>query len=79
VYVFWKSIHFPIETYRLDTNWDSNLDRVKADTSASAIYGYTALMALGVGAYNQAGYSVVQAKVPKAEIPWALGYMMVCK
>ncbi|KAF7530665.1 hypothetical protein PCG10_000174 [Penicillium crustosum] len=51
--------------------------RVKADTSASAIYGYTALMALGVGAYNQAGYSVVQAKVPKAEIPWALGYMMV--
>lgn len=36
-------------------------------------------MALGVGAYNQAGYSVVQAKVPKAEIPWALGYMMVCK
>ena len=52
---------------------------MKADTSASAIYGYTALMALGVGAYNQAGYSVVQAKVPKAEIPWALGYMMVCK
>ncbi|KAF4765278.1 hypothetical protein HAV15_003176 [Penicillium sp. str.  len=51
--------------------------RVKADTSASAIYGYTALMALGVGAYNQAGYSVVQAKVPKAEIPWALGFMMV--
>ncbi|KAJ6184590.1 Major facilitator superfamily domain general substrate transporter [Penicillium mononematosum] len=50
---------------------------VKADTSASAIYGYTALMALGVGAYNQAGYSVVQAKVPKAEIPWALGFMMV--
>ncbi|KAJ6109918.1 Major facilitator superfamily domain general substrate transporter [Penicillium sp. IBT 16267x] len=51
--------------------------RVKADTSASAIYGYTALMALGVGAFNQAGYSVVQAKVPKAEIPWALGFMMV--
>ncbi|KAI2712159.1 hypothetical protein CBS147332_5795 [Penicillium roqueforti] len=50
---------------------------VKADTSASAIYGYTSLMALGVGAFNQAGYSVVQAKVKKTEIPWALGFMMV--
>jgi hypothetical protein len=36
-------------------------------------------MALGVGAFNQAGYSVVQAKVKKTEIPWALGFMMVCK
>ncbi|EFQ99576.1 MFS drug efflux transporter [Nannizzia gypsea CBS 118893] len=50
---------------------------VKPDTSAGAIYGYTALMALGVGAFNQAGYSVVQAKVQPNEIPWALGYMMV--
>ncbi|KAJ5797625.1 Phomenoic acid biosynthesis cluster MFS-type transporter [Penicillium pulvis] len=50
---------------------------VKPDTSASAIYGYTSLMALGVGSFNQAGYSVVQAKVPRAEIPWALGFMMV--
>ncbi|KAL4921166.1 putative MFS drug efflux transporter [Aspergillus aurantiobrunneus] len=49
---------------------------VKTDT-ASAIYGYTSLMALGVGAFNQAGYSVVQAKVSKVEIPWALGFMMV--
>ncbi|KAL7629880.1 hypothetical protein AAE478_001403 [Parahypoxylon ruwenzoriense] len=50
---------------------------VKADTSASAIYGYTSLMALGVGVFNQAGYSVVQAKVKPEEIPWALGFMMV--
>ncbi|KAL6229583.1 hypothetical protein BDW75DRAFT_249483 [Aspergillus navahoensis] len=50
---------------------------VKTDTSASAIYGYTSLMALGVGVFNQAGYSVVQAKVKKTEIPWALGFMMV--
>ncbi|KAI1405015.1 putative MFS drug efflux transporter [Hypoxylon fuscum] len=50
---------------------------VKADTPASAIYGYTSLMALGVGVFNQAGYSVVQAKVKPDEIPWALGFMMV--
>ncbi|KAL4977126.1 major facilitator superfamily domain-containing protein [Aspergillus desertorum] len=50
---------------------------VKTNTSASAIYGYTSLLALGVGAFNQAGYSIVQAKVPKTEIPWALGFMMV--
>lgn len=36
-------------------------------------------MILRVAAFNQAGYSVVQAKVPKAEIPWALGIMMVCR
>lgn len=34
-------------------------------------------MALGVGVFNQAGYSVVQAKVKPDEIPWALGFMMV--
>lgn len=48
-------------------------------TSVEAIYGYTVLMAIGVGAYNQAGYSVVQAKVRPDEIPFALGFMMVCK
>jgi hypothetical protein len=52
---------------------------VKPDTSPQAIYGYTSLMALGVGFFNQAGYSVVQAKVKPEEIPWALGFMMVCK
>ncbi|KAH8797768.1 MFS drug efflux transporter [Xylogone sp. PMI_703] len=49
---------------------------VKRTTSAGAIYGYTILMAVGVGAFNQAGYSVVQAKVKPDEIPSALGYMM---
>ncbi|EEQ35107.1 hypothetical protein McanMca71_001705 [Microsporum canis] len=64
----------------LETPFENPLtvpDLVKPDTSAGAIYGYTALMALGVGAFNQAGYSVVQAKVNPDEIPWALGYMMV--
>ncbi|KAM3064830.1 hypothetical protein ACMFMG_010459 [Clarireedia jacksonii] len=49
---------------------------VTVHTSTAAIYGYTVLMAIGVGAYNQAGYSVVQAKVKPDEIPYALGYMM---
>lgn len=54
-------------------------DLVKPNTSPQAIYGYTSLMALGVGFFNQAGYSVVQAKVKPEEIPWALGFMMVCE
>lgn len=54
-------------------------DLVKPSTSPNAIYGYTSLMALGVGFFNQAGYSVVQAKVKPGEIPQALGFMMVCK
>ncbi|KAG6364698.1 hypothetical protein INS49_006302 [Diaporthe citri] len=48
---------------------------VKPDTSPQAIYGYTSLMALGIGFFNQAGYSVLQAKVKPEEIPWALGFM----
>jgi len=56
-----------------------SIDTVTAETSTAAIYGYTALMAIGVGAFNQAGYSVVQAKVKPEEIPYALGYMMFCK
>ncbi|KAG8168203.1 hypothetical protein KVR01_003892 [Diaporthe batatas] len=49
----------------------------KPETNPQAIFGYTSLMALGVGFFNQAGYSVVQAKVKPGEIPWALGFMMV--
>ncbi|KAL3421549.1 MFS drug efflux pump [Phlyctema vagabunda] len=49
---------------------------VTPTTSTGAVYGYTVLMAIGVGAFNQAGYSVVQAKVSPDEIPFALGYMM---
>ena len=55
------------------------LDTVNVNTSVSAVYGYTALMAIGVASFNQAGYSVVQAKVRPDEIPYALGFMMVCK
>jgi hypothetical protein len=50
---------------------------VTRETSVANIYGYTALMAVGVAAFNQAGFSVVQAKVKPEEIPYALGFMMV--
>ncbi|KAH6654814.1 hypothetical protein BKA67DRAFT_536110 [Truncatella angustata] len=44
---------------------------------ASTIYGYTSFKALGVGAFDQAGYDVVQAKVEPEGIPWASGFMMI--
>lgn len=36
-------------------------------------------MALGVGFFSQAGYGVVQAKVKREEIPWAIGFMRLCE
>ncbi|KAI5805836.1 MFS drug efflux transporter [Geopyxis carbonaria] len=50
---------------------------VDANTSTAKIYGYTIMLAAGVGAFNQAGYSVAQAKVLPSEIPYAVGFMAV--
>jgi len=44
-----------------------------ADTSTSAIYGYTALIGLGAGLYSQAGFAVAQAKVPPQQVGQAIG------
>lgn len=49
------------------------------EISSQAIYEYTSLMALGVGFFNQAGYSVIQTKVKSEKTPWALGFMMFCE
>jgi MFS family permease len=44
-------------------------------THAANIYGYTALIGLGAGMYSQAGFAVVQAKVPKTQVGQAIGFL----
>ncbi len=48
---------------------------LKADSSTSAVYGYSALIGLGVGCWVQASFSVAQALVPPEEIPSAVGFI----
>jgi hypothetical protein len=45
------------------------------ETSSARIYGYTAMIGLGAGMYSQAGFAVVQAKVPKHHIGQAIGFL----
>jgi len=48
---------------------------VKAQSSNSAVYGYSSLIGIGVGAFVQAGFSIAQALVTLEEIPEAVGFI----
>ncbi|ETS84281.1 hypothetical protein PFICI_02306 [Pestalotiopsis fici W106-1] len=50
---------------------------VKADTSESRIYGYTVILGSGVGMWLQVPFSVAQAFVAPADIPAAVGLVML--
>ncbi|RFU73858.1 major facilitator superfamily domain, general substrate transporter [Trichoderma arundinaceum] len=48
-----------------------------AHTSTSRLYGYTALIGMGVGSFITAGFAVVQAQVPAHEVNNAVGFMSI--
>ncbi|KAF7590325.1 hypothetical protein BBP40_002975 [Aspergillus hancockii] len=50
---------------------------VKVSTSTSAIYGYTVLIGIGVGAYCQASYTVSQQFVSPADLTNIIGLMSI--
>ncbi|KAK4178432.1 putative toxin efflux carrier [Triangularia setosa] len=52
---------------------------VTQDTSESAIYGYTVLIAVGVGMFLQASFSVAQAVVEPENIPPAVGFITLAQ
>ncbi len=43
----------------------------------SRIYGYTSLIGMGVGSFITAGFAVVQALVPPADVNNAVGFMSI--
>lgn len=49
---------------------------VKFDDAPAMTYGYSILLAVGGGAYNQISYSVAQAKSPKSKIPQAVSFVI---
>jgi len=52
---------------------------VDQTTSESRIYGYTVLIAVGVGMFLQASFSVAQAVVEPADIPPAVGFITLAQ
>jgi hypothetical protein len=48
---------------------------ITAESSNSAVYGYSSLIGIGVGAFVQAGFSIAQALVTMQEIPEAVGFI----
>lgn len=47
------------------------------DTPESQIYGFEVLVGIGTGCFTQAGYAVIQAVVPPAEMAYAISFMML--
>lgn len=52
---------------------------VTSTTSASAIYGFSVLIAIGAGPTSQAAYSIAPAKVLPHQIPAAIGFINVAQ
>lgn len=55
------------------------LATINIHTSASAIYGFEVMIAIGAGAYAQAGYAVIQAVVDPADMTNAITFIMIGK
>jgi hypothetical protein len=53
--------------------------RIDNHTSVSAIYGYEVLIALGSGAFIQAGYATIQTVVSVDDTPYGIAYMMLAQ
>ncbi|ORY70428.1 putative MFS drug efflux transporter [Pseudomassariella vexata] len=52
---------------------------VDQSTSESSIYGYTVLIAVGVGLWIQASFSVAQAVVDPESVPLAIGFITLAQ
>ncbi|KAL2159568.1 hypothetical protein VTH06DRAFT_2137 [Thermothelomyces fergusii] len=55
------------------------LSRITTATPEGHIYGFEVLTGVGTGCFIQAGYAVIQAVTPAAELAYALGYMMLAQ
>lgn len=55
------------------------LSRITATTATGSIYGFEILIGVGTGCFIQAGYAVIQAMVPPAEMAYAISFMMLAQ
>ncbi|SPQ26873.1 cd867ba1-2a8a-411d-a580-4cd420b027f1 [Thermothielavioides terrestris] len=55
------------------------LSRITTQTPAGQIYGFEILVGIGTGCFIQAGYAVIQAVTPAAEMAYAISFMMLAQ
>ncbi|KAK4247367.1 major facilitator superfamily domain-containing protein [Corynascus novoguineensis] len=55
------------------------LSRITTDTPEAQIYGFEILTGIGTGCFIQAGYAVIQAVTPPAEMAYAISFMMLAQ
>lgn len=55
------------------------LSTIDVDTSIGAIYGYEILVAIGAGAFIQAGYATIQTVVAPVDTSYAIAFMMLAQ
>ncbi|KFZ03942.1 hypothetical protein V502_10536 [Pseudogymnoascus sp. VKM F-4520 (FW-2644)] len=58
---------------------DVLLSRIDENTSVAKIYGYEILVAIGAGAFIQAGYATIQTVVPVSDTSYAIAFMMLAQ
>ncbi|KAL8951311.1 MAG: hypothetical protein Q9222_002710 [Ikaeria aurantiellina] len=58
---------------------DLTTARIDLDTSKSRLYGYQAILGVGVGCYLQSGYAVIQAVLSPTDLAYAVTYMLAGK
>lgn len=54
---------------------DHSVAQIKVTTSTSAIYGYEVLLALGSGAFIQAGYTVIYLFIKPEDGAYGVSFM----
>ncbi|KAH6846935.1 major facilitator superfamily domain-containing protein [Chaetomium sp. MPI-CAGE-AT-0009] len=55
------------------------LSRIDTNTPEGQIYGFEVLVGIGTGCFIQAGYAVIQAVTPPAEMAYAISFMMLAQ
>ncbi|KAH8651949.1 major facilitator superfamily domain-containing protein [Tricladium varicosporioides] len=58
---------------------DVLLSLIDENTNVANIYGYEILVAVGSGAFIQAGYATIQTVVPPADTSYAIAFMMLAQ
>ncbi|RYP57059.1 hypothetical protein DL770_010764 [Monosporascus sp. CRB-9-2] len=55
------------------------MSRTTTTTPQGQIYGYEVVLALGTGACSQAGYAVISALIPPADMSYGISFMMLAQ
>ena len=62
---------------RLESDADSiNTAQINLTTTTAHLYGYQVILGIGLGAYLQSGYAVIQAVLSPSDLAYAVSFML---